>query len=128
MGYDVVPTEAPSANMPPDESLKFNEKKKKRYWFFSKKSLWICCSNVELVRGAAHQEKEREKEKEKGKKVGFKHKSKMNLIMCCSNMEVETKKEKEQVHNPMKSCMMICFSSFVVVGSKSTDLGHQTPK
>ncbi|KAF3945533.1 hypothetical protein CMV_028100 [Castanea mollissima] len=124
MGYDVVPTEAPSANMPSDESLIFNEKKKKRCRFFFKKSLWVCCSNVELVRGDAHQEKESEKEK----KVGFKHKSKMNVFMCCSNMEVETKEEKEQVNNPMKSCMMMCFSSFVVVRSKSTDLGHQTPK
>uniref|UniRef100_A0A7N2L309 Vacuolar iron transporter n=1 Tax=Quercus lobata TaxID=97700 RepID=A0A7N2L309_QUELO len=93
MGYDVVPTEAPNANMSSDESelLMFNEKKKKRCRFFSKKSFWICCPNVEFVKGA-HQEKERAKEK----KVGFKHKKK-NVLMCCSNMELETEEEKEQV-------------------------------
>ena len=63
MGYDVVPTEAPSANMSSYESepFMFNEKKKKRCRFFSKKSFWICCSKVEFVKGA-HQEKESERE------------------------------------------------------------------
>nr|POF18743.1 hypothetical protein CFP56_24971 [Quercus suber] len=129
MGYDVVPTAPPSANTSSYESelLMFNEKKKKRCRFFSKKRFWICCSNVEFVKGA-HQEKERAKEKE----VGFKHKKK-NVLMCCSNMELETEEEKEQVlsyleNNTKKSCVMMCCSNFEMVGSKSTDLGHQTPK
>ncbi|KAK4605079.1 hypothetical protein RGQ29_013243 [Quercus rubra] len=124
MGYDVVPTEAPGANMSSYESepFMFNEKKKKRCGFFSKKSFWICCSKVEFVKGA-HQEKERAKEK----KVGFKHKKK-NVLMCCSKMEPETEEEKEQVlsyleNNTKKSCVMMCCSKFVM-----GDLGHQTPK
>lgn len=129
MGYEVVPTAPPSANMSSYESelLMFNEKKKKRCRFFSKKSFWMCCSKVEFVKGA-HEEKERAK----GKKVGFKPKKK-NVMMCCSNMELETEEEKEQVlsyleNDTKKSRVMMCCSKFVMVGSKSTDLGHQTPK
>jgi hypothetical protein len=129
MGYDAVPTEAPTTNMPSSESLVFiNKKKKKSCKFFSKKSFWICCSNVELGKGG-----QQEKDKEKKDKVGLnlKHKKK-NLFMCCSNVEFETQDEKEQVlsyleNNTKKSCVMMCFSN-VEVGPKSGIGHHETPK
>ncbi|GMY32007.1 vacuolar iron transporter like 4 [Fagus crenata] len=129
MGYDAVPTEAPTTNMPSYESLEFiNKKKKKSCKFFSKKSFWICCSNVELGKGG-----QQEKDKEKKDKVGLnlKHKKK-NLFMCCSNVEFETEDEKEQVlsyleNNTKKSCVMMCFSN-VGVGPKSGIGHHETPK
>ena len=98
------------------------QKKKKKGRFSSKKSFWICCSNVEVAAGALGEEKKKN-EKEK---VHFK--LKRYAFLCCSDVEFETEEEKEKVlqylenNNTKKSCINICCTN-LEVGTKSSRSG-----
>ncbi|KAG6689164.1 hypothetical protein I3842_11G160700 [Carya illinoinensis] len=140
MDYDAVPTEddyPDHPKMPSDHRVavltQTKNKQKNRSGFFSKKSFWLCCSNL-VVNAGAHEEEE-EKETLDGLNLNnINNKKKMmkrKLLLCCSNVEFETEGEKEKVlsyleKNTKEYSLMMCCSN-IEVGPK-TDLGHQTSK